>query len=116
LIPFSLDDNFFKYAKELSPAALDLELRSLVTPEGMKALLNALSRRLQSHRDFEAVQAILNVFLKVHADIFLINDNDDDGLTAELKKLIEVQKQESERILELVTSSLGTLGFVRDTM
>ena len=43
--------------KTLSPAAIDLELRSLVTLDDQRLFLTALIQRLRSHRDFEAVQA-----------------------------------------------------------
>jgi U3 small nucleolar RNA-associated protein 21 len=33
-----------------------------------------------------------------------------------LEELIEVQRKESQKVLELIASSLGTLGFVRDTL
>jgi U3 small nucleolar RNA-associated protein 21 len=48
----------------------------------------------------------------MHGDILL----DNGELLSELEELLEIQKKESERILELLASSLGTLGFVRDTI
>jgi U3 small nucleolar RNA-associated protein 21 len=89
-----------------------LELRSLVTLDNLRTFINALTRRLLSHRDFEAVQAFENVFLRVHADVIVANLD----LQCELNNLMEVQKKESQRVLELIASSLGTLGFVRDTL
>lgn len=65
-----------------------------------------------SHRDFEAVQTFQNVFLRMHADVIIANTE----IQGELKDLMEVQRHESERVLELIASSLGTLGFVRDTL
>ena len=106
------DEVFFNYAKMLSPAALDLELRSLVTLDSLTLFINALTQRLVSHRDFEAVQAMQNVFLRMHGDILIANSE----MRPELEKLAEVQRKESQRVLELVASSLGTLGFVRDTL
>ncbi|KAF9477557.1 Utp21-domain-containing protein [Pholiota conissans] len=103
---------FFSYTKMLSPAALDLELRSLLSLDNLALFLNALTQRLTSHRDFEAVQAMQNVFLRMHGDVFIANPE----LQSELEKLAEVQRRESQRVLELITSSLGTLGFVRDTL
>ncbi|KDR73654.1 hypothetical protein GALMADRAFT_100477 [Galerina marginata CBS 339.88] len=105
-------DNFFNYVKMLSPAALDLELRSLVTLDSLALLINALAQRLQSHRDFEAVQAIQNVFLRMHGDVLIANQE----MQPDLEKLTHVQRRESQRVLELIASSLGTLGFVRDTL
>ncbi|KAG5352836.1 hypothetical protein C0989_000178 [Termitomyces sp. Mn162] len=105
-------ETFFSFAKSLSPAALDLEIRSLVTLEGHATFINALTRRLISHRDFEAVQAMQNVFLNIHGEALTQNEE----LQEHLERLLAAQKKESHRILDLVTSSLGTLGFVRDTM
>jgi len=103
---------FFSYAKTLSPAAIDLELRSLTTLESLRLFLQALVHRLLSHRDFEAVQTFQNVFLRMHADVLVANAE----LQNDLEGLMDVQRQESERVLELIASSLGTLGFVRDTL
>jgi U3 small nucleolar RNA-associated protein 21 len=108
----SSDEAFFAFAKALSPAAIDLELRSLVTLESLRAFINALTRRLLSHRDFEAVQAFQNVFLRMHGDVIIANEE----LQPVLEGLLEVQRKESQRVLELIASSLGTLGFVRGAL
>ncbi|KAI0707610.1 Utp21-domain-containing protein [Earliella scabrosa] len=105
-------DDFFNYTKALSPAAVDLELRSLVSLDSMQMFLRALAHRLRSHRDFEAVQTFMNVFLRIHGDALASNAE----LQQDLETLAEAQRKESERLLELLASSLGTLGFVRDTM
>ncbi|RDX56504.1 Utp21-domain-containing protein [Lentinus brumalis] len=104
-------EDFFNYAKVLSPAALDLELRSLVSLDALRMFLRAVICRLRSHRDFEAVQTFMNVFLRMHGDVLASNAE----LQRELETLAEAQRRESERLLELLASSLGTLGFVRDT-
>ena len=106
------DETFFNYAKMLSPAALELELRSLVTTDSLSLFINALSRRLLSHRDFEAVQALLNVFLRMQGDVLIANPE----ILHKLEGLMEVQRKESQKVLELIASSLGALGFVRDTL
>lgn len=106
------DETFFDYTKMLSPATLDLELRSLVTLDNVSLFINALTRRLQSHRDFEAVQAMQNVFLKMHGELFIANHE----LRSQLEKLAETQKKESQRVLDLLASSLGTLDFVRSVV
>jgi U3 small nucleolar RNA-associated protein 21 len=80
--------------------------------KNLRLFLQALTRRLLSHRDFEAVQAFENVFLRMHADVIVANPE----LQCDMEKLMDVQKRESGRILELIASSLGTLGFVRDTL
>ncbi|KJA14833.1 hypothetical protein HYPSUDRAFT_208393 [Hypholoma sublateritium FD-334 SS-4] len=105
-------EGFFNYAKMLSPAALDLELRSLMTLDSLSLFMHALTQRLLSHRDFEAVQAMQNVFLRMHGDVLVANVELQDAL----ESLVQVQQRESRRVLELISSSLGTLGFVRDTL
>ncbi|KIY72120.1 Utp21-domain-containing protein [Cylindrobasidium torrendii FP15055 ss-10] len=101
---------FFDHTKALSPAALDLEIRSLVTLDSLSLLAHALVRRLRSRKDFEAVQAMQSVFLKAHAEVLVENEEMKSGL----EELLEVQQAESERVLELISSSLGTLSFVQD--
>ncbi|KAK7693776.1 hypothetical protein QCA50_003348 [Cerrena zonata] len=105
-------EDFFNYLKTLSPAAIDLEIRSLVSLESHQLFLAALIQRLRSHRDFEAVQAFQAVFLRIHGDVLIANDE----FREDLVRLQEVQKSESERMIDLLASSLGTLAFVRDTM
>lgn len=84
----------------------------MITLDHIRLFLQALTRRLLSRRDFEAVQTFENVFLRMHADIIVANPE----LQDELERLMDVQRRESERVLELIASSLGTLGFVRDTL
>jgi U3 small nucleolar RNA-associated protein 21 len=112
LLRIPADEGFFSYTKSLTPAAIDLELRSLVTLDTLHKFTNAVTSRLRLHRDFEATQTLLNVFLRVYADEIIANEELRHGLEA----LLEVQKQESQRILELIASSSGKLNFVRDVM
>ena len=109
--PLIVDNTFFEYAKALSPAALDLEIRSLVSLDHLSLFIHALSSRLASHRDFEAVQALMNVFLSVHADVLIANEELKNGL----RNLQEEQKRETARLRELVGYAMGTLGFLRST-
>lgn len=83
-----------------------------MTLDSLRTFTNALTQRLLSHQDFEAVQAFLNVFLRMHADTIISNTE----LHADVERLLTVQRSESQRILELIASSLGALGFVRDTL
>jgi len=88
----------------LSLAALNLELRSQLTVDSLSFFIHALTQRLLSRRDFEAVQAMQNVFLRMHGDMFVANPELQDAL----ESLIRVQRRESQCVLELITSSLGT--------
>jgi len=112
ILKILVDESFFNYAKTLSPAALDIELRSLVTPDHHSVFINALIQRLHSHRDFEAVQAMQNVFLKVHSDALIVHAE----MREDLERLVASHQKESQRVLELLASSLGTLGFVRSSV
>lgn len=82
----------------------------MISLNGMDMFINALTQRLSSHRDFEAVQALQNVFLRIHADVLIENPE----LRQRLERLAAMQREESQRVLDLIASSLGTLGFVRD--
>jgi len=70
-----------------------------------------LTQRLRSHKDFEAVQAFLSVFLNVHSDVMIANPE----VIGLLKELRGVQEKESGRLGELISYSLGTLGFLRSS-
>jgi U3 small nucleolar RNA-associated protein 21 len=107
------DETFFNYVKALSPAAIDLELRSLTSTSALLSFLQALTGRVRTHRDFEAVQTFLAVFLRLHGEELAQGDSE---LSEALEVLLEVQRTESEGILDLISSSLGTLSFVRDTI
>lgn len=100
---------FFEYVKALSPSAVDLEIRSLVSLDHLAAFMGALLGRLLSHRDFEAVQAFLAVFLAVHGDVLIANPE----LRGTLERLDAAQKKEGARLAELLSYSLGTLSFLR---
>ena len=106
------DEAFFTFAKSLSPAAADLEIRSLATLQDLSLFLCALSERLKSRRDFEAVQTYLNLFLRVHGEQLVSNLE----LRTDLEAFLSLQRQESSRLLESIASCLGTLAFVRDTL
>ncbi len=106
-----LDIAFFEHAKALSPAAIDLEIRSLVSLDHLGLFLNAMIARSRSHRDFEAVQALMSVFLTVHADQLIANSELRDPLAA----LQEEQRKEGKRLGELVSYAMGTLSFLRST-
>jgi U3 small nucleolar RNA-associated protein 21 len=106
------DEAFFAFAKSLSPAAVDLEIRSLVTVQDLSTFLNALTQRLKSRCDFEAVQTYLNLFFRVHGEMLIQSTE----LRGDMEALLLLQKQESSRLLDSISSCLGTLAFVRDTI
>ena len=108
----------FTYLKALSPAAFDLELRALTTLPALTIFTNALAQRLRTRRDFEAVQALVGTFMRMHGEVIVENANADSEEGRELEGVIELlletQRTESSRVLDLVASSFGALSFVRD--
>ncbi|KAK4684110.1 U3 small nucleolar RNA-associated protein 21, partial [Tremellales sp. Uapishka_1] len=104
-------NSFFEYMKALSPPSLDLEIRSLTSLDHLALFLDCLIGRLRSRRDFEAVQAFMSVFLSVHGDVLIANEE----LKGKLEVLEREQQKESGRLLELISYSLGTLGFLRSS-
>ncbi|KAJ2835623.1 rRNA-processing protein utp21 [Coemansia sp. 'formosensis'] len=79
----------FDYLKELNPSAIDLELRTLPVDDDLravKAFVQACTAHLRSKRDFELVQAYLQVFLNVFGDIIKANAEELEHLLVELRK------------------------------
>ncbi|KAH7102300.1 Utp21-domain-containing protein [Auriculariales sp. MPI-PUGE-AT-0066] len=104
-------EDFFQYTRDLSAAALDLEIRTgLVRLPVLVRFIQALGARLRVRRDFEAVQAMIGVLLRVHGEIIIENAEE---LQKPLEMLREVQRKESARVLELTNQALGTLMFVQ---
>ena len=102
---------FFDYLKGLTPSSADLEIRSLVSLDHLELFLRALVARLRSNRDYEAIQAFMSVFLTVHGDVLMANEE----LREPIEELRQAQKKETERLTELVSYSLGTLAFLRSS-
>ena len=71
--------------------------------------VRALAARLHAKRDFEAVQAMMGVVLRVHGDVLVEN--------AEMRECMEslrdAQRRETARVLEMTAQALGTLAFVQ---
>ncbi|KDN39399.1 WD40 repeat-like protein [Tilletiaria anomala UBC 951] len=131
--------SFFYYVHALTPPALDAEIRSLASFDDLRLFIDVMTLRLQAHLDFEAVQAMLRVFLQIHSDLLIANgvtlatqelsgdtpmgtDGDDVNESSEeatalrhsIRALIVQQHLESARVLDLLDFNLGTLSFVRD--
>lgn len=105
-------DAFFTHLKSLSPSSTDLEIRSLVSLAHLERFLVALTQRLLSHRDFEAVQTYLAMFLRIHGDVLIENWHE---LGAALRNVKAAQDKESRRLSDMTMYALGTLAFLRST-
>lgn len=129
-----LMDSLFLYLHTLSPPALDAEIRSLVRTEDIISFLQCMTRRLRQHLDYDAIQAMLAVTLKIHSSLIIENgvkpvtnqlddgvedqseSQDDEGLRLgqALRELMIEQYKEGNRVLELLQYCVGSLAFVRD--
>ena len=58
------------------------------------------------------MQTLINVFLRIHDEVLMVNHE----LRESLQSLRQAQSEESNRLLELVNSSMGALGFIRDVL
>ena len=107
-----------EHLKSLGPAAADLEIRTLdVAPpyDELVAFVNALTEKLRQKRDYELVQAWMNVFLRVHGDIVAeaVAEKTGQELITALKEWREEQKREKERLDKLMGYCSGIVSFLR---
>lgn len=108
---FCSDEAFFGLLTELPPSTLDVELRSLPLTH-LSAFLDALTARLSSRKDFEAVQALLSVFLRVQGDMLVSSGAE---VRESMQRLMKEQEKETKRIGGKIGYCTGVLSFVRNT-
>lgn len=100
--------------KTLGPSAISAEFHML-GPEGggqLKQLMDMIhffKFQLESRRDYEMVQAYLQVFIKIHGEA--ISKNDD--LRMEAVAFLEVQKETWTRIENLLNQSLCLVNYIK---
>jgi U3 small nucleolar RNA-associated protein 21 len=100
------------HLSSLPPSAADIAIRTLDTTEPyteLRTFIKALTARLAQRRDYELVQAWMSVFLRLHGDVVV----QDEEAVALLRKWQEEAKGERERVGGLVGYSVGVVGWVR---
>ncbi|KAL5401377.1 hypothetical protein PMIN06_008453 [Paraphaeosphaeria minitans] len=100
------------HLSSLPPSAADVAIRTLdTTPpyDELRTFIEALVSRLEERRDYELVQAWMSVFLRLHGEAVV----QDEQLVGLLRKWQEEAKRERERIGGLVGYSAGVVGWVR---
>lgn len=131
-------NSLFLYLHSLSPPALDAEIRSLLRVVDVTAFLQCMTKRLQQHLDYDAIQAMVSVALKIHSNLIIENgikvvegqqavddsqmdEGVDEGQSFEgrelgqaVRELMIEQYKEGNRVLELLQYCIGSLAFVRD--
>ena len=110
------------HLKALSPAGVDLEIRSLDSRvvDGHSELsdfISALTAHLRSKRDFELVNTWMAVLLKVNSDIVRKCSESDAAENRVLRGVLDAwasaQQLERERLARLVGYCRGVTSFLR---
>ena len=98
------------HLKELSPAAADIEIRSLSHEDNeFNTFVQALTSRLRQKGDFELVQAWMAVFLRVHGDVIVA----DQDVRAAVQQWQEALEQEKQRVQKLSSYCSGLAAYLR---
>lgn len=100
------------YLSSLPPSAADVAIRTLDTTEPyteLRTFIEALTARLKERRDYELVQAWTSVFLRLHGDVIV----KDEDLVSLLRRWQGEAKRERDRVGGLVGYSVGIVGWVR---
>ena len=103
---------FIEHLKTLGPAAADTEIRSLapVAPyEELVWFVDALTEQLHTRRDYELVQAWMNVCLRCHGEVM----TEEKTVLEAIRGWREEQRREAERLNSLVGYCAGVVGFLR---
>ena len=106
--------DFLALVRELNPAAADVEIRSLArATEGgvdeLVAFVQALRELLASKRDFELGQAWMSVFLRLHGDVVV----EDEELRDVVSLWRDEAREEKERVGNLAEYCGGLVNFLR---
>lgn len=117
-------DSFFSELKSLTPAKLEVGMRSL-SPQvkgdqsELSTFILALSDRLASKKDFELVNAWMAAFLRIHSDVIAAcsesSESTENTLRSALGVWSRIQRTEIQRLAGLVSYCRGVVGFLRST-
>ena len=103
--------------KDKGPSAIEIELQKL-SPEGggsiklMEKFINLCKIVMESAFDFEAVQSYCALFLKLHAETILQNDDLSDALT----KLQFTQDDSWNKLKMDVNGASALVAFCKSSM
>ncbi|KAK5718475.1 rRNA-processing protein utp21 [Elasticomyces elasticus] len=96
--------------KSLSPAAADIEFRSLSADgEELHTLVKALTWLMRERRDFELGQAWMAVLLRLHGDLVVNND----ALRHAVGEWRDALGEESRRVATLGSYCSGVVGYLK---
>ncbi|ODV63472.1 rRNA-processing protein UTP21 [Ascoidea rubescens DSM 1968] len=112
-----LDDYtiFLDLISTSSPSSLDLEIKSLNTKDSslseIKLFVKAMIHGLNSNKNFELYQALINLLLKNHGDLISSSLNDEQELESLLDELNRINNEKTNRIDELIRVSASIVNF-----
>ncbi len=99
--------------KDLGPSGLELEIRCLSGfPELLSNFLRLIGWTLTTRKNFEAGQAYLGLFLKIHAEEIL----DAEEVVDQLKSLIQPELKVLGELRSALDASAGLVAFYRNTI
>eukprot|EP00727_Mastigamoeba_balamuthi_P010873 m51a1_g6408 putative uncharacterized wd repeat-containing (1997) ;mRNA; f:252935-263037 len=92
-----------KYLMDMSASAIDFEIRSLPSDiEGMRQVIEFFCTVLETHENFEVLQAYISLFFRVHSD-FVTKQAE---LTEAVRRLARLQKEAWTRLERLFHANL----------
>ncbi|CAK9435632.1 uncharacterized protein LODBEIA_P03590 [Lodderomyces beijingensis] len=108
-------DEFLTFLVNMPPAALDLEVRSLNSHPPLTEMTNfvtALVTGLQTNKDFEIIETIFAIFLKVHGDVIHQFD-DEHHLHSALSKYSQTNDSVNNKMDQVVKYCSGIINFIK---
>ena len=104
---------FVENLKGLSPAAADIEIRSLSLERSEHlAFVRALTWLIHERRDFELGQAWMAVFLRIHGDV-VVSDGEVRRAVEEWQDALDVERKRVQRLAGYAGGVVGYLRAVR---
>lgn len=102
-----------EHLQGLNPSGIDFAIRSLSPMDDCKELalfLAAIYEQMQNKRNFDALEAYLNVFLKIHSDLVLASES----LSVQLHKIKSLREIEWSQVEDLFQNALCLVDFGRN--
>ncbi|KAJ5073618.1 wd repeat-containing protein [Anaeramoeba ignava] len=99
-----------EYLQKRSPSAVDLELRSFNLFDDyqeLKLFMRFILSELQTNRNFELLQAYLDLFLKIYGNLII----QEPELAKLAKQIQSIQKEKLESLLSLVQQNFCLISF-----
>eukprot|EP00795_Rhopilema_esculentum_P000788 gene788-10517_t len=112
--PSMQDDAVMDLLKEMSPSAIDVELRSVAPEVGgnvdmMEMMLDFFKYRMKDGRDYELVQSYIGLFLKLHGKQIA----SEPKLRQQAEDIVEINRNGWLRCQELINQSTCLINYFK---